>query len=38
MLAFQDIQGLIQRLMYLLMFTWIWVNYPGKIVASRSPQ
>jgi hypothetical protein len=35
MLAFQDIQGLIQRLMYLLIFAWLWINYPGKILATR---
>jgi hypothetical membrane protein len=35
MLVFQDIQGLIQRLMYLLIFTWLWINYPGKILATR---
>lgn len=28
MLAFQDIQGLIQRIMYLLVFIWLWTYYP----------
>ena len=34
MLAFPEIQGLIQRLMYLLMFTWLWVYYPFTVVAN----
>jgi Protein of unknown function (DUF998) len=28
MLSFPDIRGAIQRLMYLLIFTWLWQHYP----------
>jgi hypothetical membrane protein len=28
MLSFPDVQGAIQRLMYLLIFTWLWLHYP----------
>ena len=36
MLAFSDLQGLIQRLMYLLIFAWLWVYYPAGIRTGRS--
>jgi len=38
MLAMQEIQGLIQRMMYLALFVWLWIYYPGKIKASHAPQ
>jgi hypothetical protein len=38
MLALPDAQGLIQRLMYLLVFTWLWIHYPGGILATRQPE
>jgi hypothetical protein len=38
MLFFQGIQGLIQRLMYLLIFAWLWVYYPFRIMANHSLQ
>jgi hypothetical membrane protein len=28
MLSFPAVQGAVQRLMYLLMFTWLWLHYP----------
>jgi hypothetical membrane protein len=31
MLYFQGAQGLIQRLMYLLIFAWLWVCYPATV-------
>ncbi len=30
MLAFPAIQGLVQRVMYLLIFSWLWVFYPAR--------
>jgi hypothetical membrane protein len=33
MLYFQGAQGLIQRLMYLLMFSWLWVCHPDRVSA-----
>lgn len=36
MLAFADVQGLIQRFMYLLIFAWLWVYYPAAIRTGRS--
>jgi len=38
MLAFQDFQGIIQRIMYLLIFTWIWVYYPRSILEAEQSQ
>ncbi len=38
MLAFQEVQGLIQRIMYLLVFAWLWVYFPGKIMANKALQ
>ena len=38
MLAFQDFQGLIQRIMYLLIFTWIWVYYPRSNLGAEQSQ
>ena len=35
MLAFQDIQGLIQRIMYLFVFVWLWVYYPLMLQTSK---
>ena len=35
MLAFQDIQGLIQRIMYLFVFVWLWVYYPLMLLTSK---
>jgi hypothetical protein len=35
MLAFQEFQGLIQRLMYLLIFAWLWIYFPFKIMTNR---
>jgi hypothetical membrane protein len=29
MLSFPDVQGAIQRLMYMLIFTWLWLHYPS---------
>ena len=38
MLIFQGGQGLIQRLMYLLVFAWLWVHYPSRIMAKSALQ
>jgi hypothetical protein len=35
MLAYGDYQGLIQRLMYLQIFAWLWVMHPDKIIAGK---
>ena len=35
MLAFQDIQGLIQRIMYLLVFIWLWTYYPSMLTTKN---
>lgn len=35
MLAFQDIQGLIQRIMYLLVFIWLWTYYPCMLITKK---
>jgi hypothetical protein len=35
MLAFQEFQGLIQRIMYLLLFAWLWINFPINIMTNR---
>ena len=36
MLAFQDVQGLIQRIMYLLVFVWLWIYYPLTTMAGKA--
>lgn len=38
MLAFQEFQGLIQRMMYLLIFSWLWLYFPVKIIAKHASQ
>jgi len=38
MLAFQDVQGLIQRFMYLLIFSWLWLNYPPEIHTNKEQE
>ncbi len=38
MLAYPELQGLIQRFMYLLLFVWLWIHYPVKIMATRALQ
>jgi len=35
MIAFQQAQGLIQRIMYLLVFLWLWIHYPSAIIPNR---
>ena len=35
MLVFPDFQGLIQRFMYLLIFSWLWVCFPFEISSER---
>jgi len=35
MLAQNEFQGIIQRLMYLQIFIWIWVMFPNKILANK---
>ena len=35
MLALNDYQGIIQRLMYLQVFIWMWVMFPDKIVNEK---
>jgi hypothetical protein len=35
MLAFQDIQGLIQRIMYILIFIWLWTYYPCMLTIKK---
>jgi len=35
MLAVQEFQGLIQRIMYLFLFTWLWIYFPVKIMTNR---
>ena len=35
MLVFQDVQGIIQRVMYLFVFVWLWINYPDTIKTKR---
>jgi hypothetical membrane protein len=36
MIAFPDYQGLIQRIMYLLIFIWLWKNIPLKNTADNT--
>lgn len=38
MLAFQEFQGLVQRLMYLLLFIWLWIYFPYKIRVNNLSQ
>ena len=35
MLVFPDFQGLIQRLKYLLLFSWLWICFPFEINSDR---
>lgn len=35
MLAFADIQGFIQRVMYLLIFAWLWFYYPPEVQVNK---
>jgi len=35
MLAYKEYQGLIQRIMYLLIFVWLWIHFPTKIITNR---
>ena len=35
MLAIQDVQGLIQRIMYFFVFVWFWVYYPFTIMTNK---
>jgi hypothetical membrane protein len=35
MLALQEVQGLIQRFMYLLIFAWLWVSFPFETERGR---
>ena len=37
MLSFLEFQGLIQRLMYLLIFAWLWACYPPASPANKEP-
>ena len=36
MLAFQEVEGFIQRSMYLLIFAWLWVSFPFEIAKGRT--
>jgi hypothetical protein len=38
MLFFQEFQGLIQRLMYLMIFTWLWCWYPIGLATKREDE
>lgn len=38
MLAFPGIQGFIQRLMYFLMFIWLWTCYPLTNLTTKEPK
>ena len=37
MLSFPGAQGVIQRLMYLLVFAWLWLYYPKRVRSVRTP-
>lgn len=36
MLKFPHLQGIIQRLMYVQILAWLWMNYPEKLLMKRS--
>ncbi|MHC4160236.1 MAG: DUF998 domain-containing protein [Planctomycetota bacterium] len=36
MLAFQQFQGFIQRIMYLFLFAWLWINFPIEIMTKHA--
>ena len=36
MMAFQEFQGLIQRIMYLLLFVWLWIYFPNRIMTNHA--
>jgi hypothetical membrane protein len=35
MLLYSDVQGLIQRFMYLAIFAWLWIQFPDNLKPSR---
>ena len=37
MLSMTDYQGIIQRIMYLQIFTWLWVMFPTNTILRKSP-
>ena len=38
MLAFQDVQGLIQHFIYFFVFIWLWADYPFTIMINKKPE